>query len=158
MRAYKNAYYARASDRQKALRISARRNWNVKNRKRIREELRQRRLTDCNLRCLEALRARIACVVRAKNGLKAKKTIELLGCSIPNFRMYLESRFEPGMCWENYGVNGWHVDHIMPCAIFNLSNPDHQKRCFHFSNLQPMWAVDNRRKGAKVSALKINLL
>jgi len=52
------------------------------------------------------------------------------------------------MTWSNYG-KGWHIDHIKPCASFDLSNPEQQKICFHYTNLQPLWAIDNIKKGAK---------
>lgn len=54
------------------------------------------------------------------------------------------------MTWANYGKSGWHIDHIKPCASFDLSDPDQQKACFHYSNLQPLWAFDNLSKGAKL--------
>ena len=53
------------------------------------------------------------------------------------------------MNWDNYGV--WHLDHIIPCARFDLSDPEQQKICFHYTNLQPMWGEDNMRKGAKLN-------
>jgi hypothetical protein len=74
-----------------------------------------------------------------------------------DFKIYLESKFEPGMSWGNYGYRGWHVDHIVPCALFDLSKPAHVRRCFHFSNLQPLWAQDNLRKGVQ-SSNQFNLL
>ena len=51
------------------------------------------------------------------------------------------------MSWGNYGK--WHVDHIRPCASFNLVNEEEQKKCFHYTNLQPLWAKDNLSKGSK---------
>lgn len=80
---------------------------------------------------------------------KTGRAIELLDCSIPAFRIYLESLWESGMTWENYGKYGWHIDHVVPCALFDLTNPDHQKRCFHFSNMRPMWAKDNVSRGIR---------
>jgi hypothetical protein len=77
-------------------------------------------------------------------------TIELLGCSIEEFTLYLEKLFKPGMSWKNYGRNGWHLDHIIPCAHFILSDPEQQKLCFHYTNLQPMWAKENLIKGAQI--------
>ena len=53
------------------------------------------------------------------------------------------------MNWENYGV--WHIDHIIPCARFDLSDPGQQKICFHYTNLQPMWGEDNLKKGARLN-------
>ena len=63
------------------------------------------------------------------------------------FMKYIEAQFKPGMTWERYGE--WHVDHIRPCASFDLTDPKQQKICFHYSNLQPLWAADNIKKGAK---------
>lgn len=79
---------------------------------------------------------------------KIGSTMELVGCSVQELREYLESQFLPGMSWENHGE--WHVDHKRPCASFDdLSDPEQQRECFHFSNLQPLWALDNLRKGKK---------
>jgi hypothetical protein len=104
---------------------------------------RSKRSTDLNFRIASTLRCRIRA---ALNGIgKTSRTVGLLGCSIADFRIYLESRFDHGMTWENYGTF-WEIDHIMPCAIFNLSNPDHQRRCFHFSNHQPLTVSANRKK------------
>lgn len=52
------------------------------------------------------------------------------------------------MSWDNYGE--WEIDHIIPCDSFDLTKEEEQKRCFHFSNLQPLWWRDNRTKGNKV--------
>jgi hypothetical protein len=82
---------------------------------------------------------------------------QYLGCSIGEFKIYLESRFKVGMSWDNYGKK-WQIDHIMPCAIFDLSKYEHRKRCFHFSNMRPLWAAENRRKQAKVVTDQYGLL
>lgn len=76
---------------------------------------------------------------------KHKRTLELLGCTVAELRHHLESLWTPGMCWENYGE--WHIDHRKPIAAFWLSEPAEQRACFHFTNLQPLWAADNYRKG-----------
>lgn len=73
--------------------------------------------------------------------------IELTGCSIDILRRHLESRFKPGMTWDNYGTKlGWVVDHIKPRSKFDLNNPFQRCECFHFSNLQPLWYSENQRK------------
>ena len=61
-------------------------------------------------------------------------------------------KFVSGMSWENYGK--WHIDHIKPCASFNLLEEDEQKKCFHYTNLQPLWAKDNLKKGGKYECVK----
>lgn len=86
--------------------------------------------------------------VRKQYANKAFKTAELIGCSVPELRAHLERHFLPGMTWENYGPV-WHIDHVRPCASFDLSDPAQQKRCFHYTNLRPLWAIDNIRKGRK---------
>jgi hypothetical protein len=83
-----------------------------------------------------------------KNNSKSKTTKQLLGCSVDELKVYLQSKFTKGMSWDNYGK--WHIDHIRPCASFNLTDPEQQKQCFHFTNLQPLWAKDNLSKGAKL--------
>jgi hypothetical protein len=87
--------------------------------------------------------------LRIKNIKKHHTTIDLLGCSIYELKNYLEKQFQPGMTWENYGFYGWHIDHIVPCSSFDLTDIDQQKKCFHYTNLQPLWASDNLRKSDK---------
>lgn len=57
------------------------------------------------------------------------------------------------MTWENHGMRGWHIDHKRPCSSFDLSDPAQQCACFHFSNLQPLWATENLRKGDRVAEM-----
>jgi hypothetical protein len=76
----------------------------------------------------------------------AKKSY-LIGCAPLELRAHLESLFLPGMTWNNYGE--WHIDHIKPCALFDLTDLEQRKQCFCFTNLQPLWAIDNIKKGAK---------
>lgn len=95
------------------------------------------------------LRTRIESAIRRYNkhsrnpASKYYRTNHLIGCSIPELRAYLESKWMPGMTRDNHSYRGWHIDHIKPCASFILSDPEQQKRCFHFSNMQPLWALDN---------------
>jgi hypothetical protein len=80
---------------------------------------------------------------------KVASTEELLGCSFDVFVEHLQSQFKNGMSWDNRGRTGWHIDHIRPCASFDLSDPDQQRQCFHYTNMQPLWAADNLSKGSK---------
>lgn len=84
-----------------------------------------------------------------KRNSKSACTFPLLGCSLSELWVHLESKFVPGMTRENYGPV-WHVDHIRPCVSFDFSDPEQQRACFHFSNLQPLFARDNLCKGAKI--------
>tara|TARA_R100001377_G_scaffold21753_1_gene11542 strand:- start:14 stop:580 length:567 start_codon:yes stop_codon:yes gene_type:complete len=78
---------------------------------------------------------------------KSAPTMELLGCSVDKLWNHLESKFESWMTKENYGL--WHVDHIIACAKFDLTCPKQQRTCFHYTNLQPLEAIENMRKGAR---------
>jgi hypothetical protein len=78
-----------------------------------------------------------------KGNCKSANTFELIGCSAQDFKLHLEKQFQPGMSWDNYGTKGWHIDHIIPCYKFDLSNPQEQRKCFHFSNQRPLWSKDN---------------
>lgn len=83
---------------------------------------------------------------------KAKKNSSLyyLGCSIDEFKIYIESKFVDGMTWENWTRDGWHLDHIIPISSFNLLNEDEIKKACHYTNFQPLWSIDNKSKGAKM--------
>lgn len=128
--------------------------WREKNKesilryKRKYETLKKR--TDVGYRMLCNLRNRIN--IALKTNAKSTSTKELLGCSITDLRKHLESKFVDGMTWGNYGIKGWHIDHIVPCASFDLSKSAEQQKCFHFTNLQPLWHEDNIRKSDNLPA------
>jgi len=82
-----------------------------------------------------------------KKHYKSLSTMFLIGCSIDYLMYHLQEQFTKGMSWDNYG--DWHIDHIKPCARFDLSKPEEQRKCFHYTNLQPLWAEENLRKGDK---------
>lgn len=106
----------------------------------------RKRRQDPLQRMIDSQRSRVRQALKLNK--KAHCTIDLLGCSPMELREYLESKFEDGMTWENRGLHGWHIDHIKPCASFDLSDPEQQKECFHYTNLQPLWAKDNLSKGS----------
>jgi hypothetical protein len=96
------------------------------------------------------------CRGRIQNALKRNlidkknRTTKLLGCDIEFLKHHLELQFKDGMNWNNYGLKGWHIDHIRPCASFDLTKEEQQKECFHYTNLQPLWAEENLKKGSKI--------
>jgi hypothetical protein len=79
---------------------------------------------------------------------KHHSAIKLIGCDIEYYKQYLEQQFQLDMSWENYGTL-WEIDHIKPCALFDLTKEEEQKQCFHHTNTQPLYKIDNRRKGDK---------
>jgi len=109
----------------------------------------KKRKEDINYKILLVLRSRIGKLLKYKSISKYRPTIKLLGCIVPELKLHLEKQFKPGMTWNNHGRYGWHIDHIVPCASFDLSDTEQQKKCFHYTNLQPLWAKENLMKGAK---------
>lgn len=101
--------------------------------------------TDLDFRIRSALRSRLGRVMRRSQ--RDKSTLELLGCSIKQFKNHLESKFQPGMTWDNWGRNGWHIDHIRPLSSFDLTDPSQLAKATRYTNLQPLWAKDNLIKG-----------
>jgi len=110
------------------------------------EYMRRRLQTNHQARLRNLLRVRLHSALKGIR--KSARTLELLGCSIEHLVKHLESKFQPGMSWENQGE--WHVDHIRPLASFDLSDPHQQREACHWTNLQPLWASDNIRKGDKL--------
>ena len=116
------------------------------NKKRANARCRERTKTDPLYKIKKNLRCRFYHALKGK--LKSARTMTLIGCSIPHLMDHLEQQFQPGMTWENYGT--WHMDHMMPMASFDLNDPEQQRQCCHYTNLQPMWATENMCKNAKV--------
>jgi hypothetical protein len=122
--------------------------WRSENKDKIRNIMKRNYYNNIRYRISLVLRKRIIIAIKSSNGIKSSKSENLLGCSFEQARLYLESKFQPGMTWENHGIKGWHIDHIRPCASFDLTDPEQQKECFHYTNLQPLWAKDNMRKNS----------
>jgi hypothetical protein len=101
--------------------------------------------SDINFKIKTCLRHRIN--IALKGITKSEKTMKLVGCSIEFLKQHLEKQFTKGMSFKNYGK--WHIDHIKPCAKFDLSKPSEQRKCFNYTNLQPLWAKDNLKKSNK---------
>ncbi len=107
-----------------------------------------RRANDLNFRLSQNLRSRLSSALRASATLKLGSSIKDLGCSIGELRRFIEARFKPGMSWDNYG--SWEIDHITPLAAFDLSDREQLLRACNYTNLQPLWAEENSRKGSKI--------
>ena len=117
-------------------------------RQRIRLYEQCRRRTDPVFALRERLRATLRCAIARQFTRKSARTFELVGCTPTELKAYIEALFAPGMSWANRHL--WHVDHKTPISSFDLTNPAQQRLAFHYTNLQPLWAIDNRLKGDRL--------
>jgi len=141
---YKHGWYAEKmqdstyrKDR-KAYRLSHRKEHNRYNHDRMKNDM-EYRLT-CNLR------KRMCKLIRKE--WRGGSAVKDLGCSVKEFKKYIEKQFGEGMSWNNYGE--WHIDHILPLKSFDLSDREQFKKAAHYTNLQPLWAEDNIRKSDNI--------
>lgn len=82
-----------------------------------------------------------------RGGCRGGLYSKYLGCTIDQLKFYIESRFKEGMSWDNYGQKTWHIDHLEPMCKFDLFNENDLVKVCHYSNLQPLWAKENYKKG-----------
>ena len=147
VKAQQTRHYARHTDKVKA-RVA---NYAKRNKQKLAEQARVRfarkYATNMQFRLAMQLRDRL----RKALGRHTKQgsAVKLLGCSISEFIAYLERKFQPGMTWENKA--DWHIDHVKPLALFDLSDSAQLAQACHYTNLQPLWASDNLKKGARFS-------
>jgi hypothetical protein len=104
--------------------------------------MRERMRDDLGFKLKQYCRSRIWWALSGIN--KSARTQDLIGCTVEHLIRHLEAKFQHGMSWENYG--DWHVDHIKPCALFDFLDEASQRECFHYTNLQPLWGIENIRK------------
>lgn len=113
---------------------------------------------DLQFKLRKRLRARVyGALTKYREGytyfVKPGSAVRDLGCSMKEFVAHLESQFFPNprtdekMSWDNWTPEGWHVDHVKPLDLFDLTDPVQFKEAVHYSNLQPLWAFDNLSKG-----------
>lgn len=145
---YKRKYY----QHNRAKHYASQKKWDAANRQERRVWLNQyaqeRRANDIQYRLAYLVRMRLRDALNRSHVYKSQKTLDLLGCSAIFLKSYLESKFLPGMSWERR--HEIHIDHIKPCDSFDLTDPGQLKACFHYTNLQPLWAKDNQRKSNKI--------
>ena len=104
---------------------------------------RNKRKIDVNYKIAKNLRLRLYHALN--HNFKSGSAVRDLGCSISGLKLHLESKFQPDMTWDNYGE--WHIDHIKPLSKFDLTDRDQLLEACHYTNLQPLWAEENLKKG-----------
>lgn len=119
--------------------------WRARNLSRVAKTRREWLINNKSAKIADSIRSRIKHLVKSSSS----KIDEALGCSYEDLRLYLESLWQPGMSWDNWSKDGWHIDHIKPLAAFNLEDPEQLKQACHYTNLQPLWAKDNLVKSDK---------
>jgi len=103
---------------------------------------------DSNFKLISNIRRRISIFLKIKKIDKTNKTFDIVGCTPEFLKEHLEKQFKEGMSWGNYGFYGWHIDHIIPLSSAKTEEEIY-KLC-HYTNLQPLWAEENLKKGNKV--------
>ena len=144
--------------RRKHKRLLAQRAWRKANRDRDRNNYRiwerKQLINNIQYKIISRLRIRLCKAIEIHQ--KGGSAVKDLGCSVNKLKIHLQLKFyrrhKNGeiMSWDNYGLHGWHIDHIKPLSSFDLSNPEELKKACHYSNLQPLWAEDNLKKSNKV--------
>lgn len=106
--------------------------------------------SDPHHRIMVRMRFRLWHALKYQGINKSEKTLEMIGCSKSELISYIEKKFKPGMTWENYGRGGWTIDHIIPVSKVDLSIEHERNRVFNYKNLQPLWEIENIKKGNKL--------
>lgn len=142
----KNKYHTDPEYKKKM--IDKKNNWNKNNKDRINARSSYLYHNDIKRNLSSSLRSRFN--IALKRGYKSGSAVKMLGCSIDQFKIYLESKFQPGMTWENKGKY-WHIDHIIPFFHFDLTKKEEQERACHYTNLQPLTAIENWKKNKRLT-------
>lgn len=115
--------------------------------RRIVRRQRERYATDKQYAACQSLRSRMRYALRSQSTKKSARTLQLLGCTAAHLVRHLELQFLEGMSWRNRSE--WHIDHIIPVSAFDLTSEEGQRAAFHYTNLRPLWAHDNRAKSSR---------
>lgn len=156
---YDKLYYLKNKEKKKLLRAARKQQveeynkaYRIRNRALIAEKnskyIKERSKVDLNFKLSRQLRVRLN--IALKRSVKSGSAVSDLGCSIEELKSYLESKFELGMNWNNYGLRGWHIDHVIPLCTFDLTNREEFLKACHYTNLQPLWWTANLKKSKRV--------
>ena len=122
--------------------------WRGENKEHLKEYRYKRSQNDIQYRLAKNLRTRL---YRYVNGdRKPGSAVKDLGCTVDELKDHLESQWEEGMTWDNWTIDGWHIDHIKPLVSFDLTDRKQFLEACHYTNLAPLWSEDNQAKQAKM--------
>lgn len=122
-------------------RKSTTKRWRDNHKEEIHAKRQEKRKNDLTYKIKDALSTRVRLACKAQGAAKSQSITNLIGCTPQELKRHLESKFTDGMNWDNHGK--WHIDHIRPLSSFNLIDIEQQLLAFHWSNMQPLWAIDN---------------
>ena len=114
-----------------------------------RQYVKKRYKNDIQYKLTISLRTRLNRAI--KNNQKTGSAVGELGCTIDEFKVYIENKFQEGMSWENWKHDGWHLDHIKPLSSFDLTDREQFLEACHYTNLQPLWGWQNMQKHDKIN-------
>jgi hypothetical protein len=120
------------------------------NREKLNKQKMEKYNSDPNFKIRHLYRTRLNNALKYQCVKKQGSSMRFLGCTISQLKEHLESKFKEGMTWENHNQYGWHIDHIIPCINFDLTNPDELRKCFNYKNLQPLWWYENLSKADNI--------
>ena len=122
--------------------------WSKNNREKINTYIQTKKNKNPLFKVELNIRSRVKQYLKQKNITQKNKTFEIVGIDVNELKKYLESQFLEGMCWDNYGIYGWHIDHKIP--LCSAKNETELLKLFHYTNLQPLWAEDNLKKNGNL--------
>ncbi len=149
---------AKARDLQRATYLRCRENDKARRgakRRELAAYMRHKRASDPCFLVADRLRRRINGALSRQSAGKCAGLVDVAGCSLADLVSHITRQFVDGMSWENRSL--WHIDHIIPCSAFNLTDPEQQRVAFHYTNLRPAWSADNLRKQAKIPGGQLQL-
>ena len=142
-----------STEEKRARSLAVMSDYKKRNRAKLNEYARNKLANDQSFAISNRMRVRLNGVLYGKN--KDFTTLKYFGCTVKQLFDHIESQFKPGMSWDNRSHKGWHIDHIVPICSFDLTNESQCKRCWHYTNLRPLWARENHSKNRYENNSKI---
>lgn len=114
------------------------------------EYQKNKKSVDVQFKIASDIRTRLYIGLKAVGTGKVGCVVKNIGCSIEELKAHIEEQFKPGMSWDNWSRHGWHIDHIKPLSSFDLTEESQLIEACHYTNLQPLWAEENKKKFTNV--------